>query len=405
MNAVIKTPAAEVLTTSFAVECTRGGLEVVEQWRDEWSLLCADAAEDQPFYRPEWMTAYLKRYSNGSNIWIITARRDGQLCLLLPLLEQVGTFNKVPVRKLHSPVNCFCGRFDAVRVKGTGGDAAVRATWNYLKELAGWDMLQFRYSLEGSTTEQIVAAARADGYLTAKEPDKSNPYIALPNEVDHLKQMPHNSKLRSQLRQLARRLTEKGTVKFSRIDVADQEALDRFYKLEASGWKGKMRTCALYDGSKAFYDEVARAAARSGYFALYTLELDQRLLAAHFSFVHRGRCYSPKVAYDEEFKAYAPGHLIISGILQDCVLRGVHCYDITGEDQPWKMKWATGTRAINHHSVFRGALGRLAHTVRFRLRPTMGRLLRPTQQSACRPTHDSSTYVGFGIHTAFTWAP
>lgn len=353
----------------FAVDCARGGMEVVESCANEWSELCADAVEDQPFYRPEWMIAYLRRYAKTSKIWLLTARQGGRLCLLLVLLEQSGTFSKIPVRKLCSPVNSFSGRFDAVRRRGPEGEKAVAAVWSHLRKLGGWDLLQFRYSPEGSTLERLAAAAQTDGYLTAHEPDKPNPFVELPTDCNALSLMPHNSKLRSQLRQLRSRLSTQGRIRFSRIDSADQKELKRFYDLEASGWKGKIRSCALYDGSKGFYDEIAATAARLGYFALYTLELDDTLLAAHFAFLYRGRCYSPKVAYNENFKAYAPGHLIVADILRDCVGQGVTEYDITGEDHPWKMKWATSTRAIRHHFVFRGALGKLAHTVRFKLRP------------------------------------
>jgi len=355
----------------FVVECARGGLEVVESRAEEWSELCADAAEDQPFYRPEWMIAYLRRYSNPGKIWLLTAKRNGRLCLLLTLIEQLGTFAKVPIRKLCSPVNSFSGRFDAVRRGDPDGDRAIPAVWNHLRNRGGWDLLQFRYSPAGSTLERLAALAQTDGYPTVHECDKPNPLIDLPRQGSALSLMPHNSKLRSQLKQLRSRLSTKGSIRFTRINTADEKALNRFYELEASGWKGKMRTCALFDGSKNFYDEIATNAARLGYFALYTLELDNTLLAAHFAFLYRGRCYSPKVAYNEAFKSYAPGHLIITDILRDCVGSGVTEYDITGEDHPWKMKWATRTRAIQHHFVFRGGLGKLAHMVRFRLGPAL----------------------------------
>jgi len=369
MLSLAEEKTGELPISSFAMECSRGRLEVIDQWADEWRELCADAVEDQPFYRPEWIRAFCRKYLGRSKVCIITAKRDGRLCLLLPLLEQIGTYSKVPIRRLRSPVNGTCGRFDGPRRRGHEGEAAILATWNYLKRFGSWDLIQFRNALEGSTVSRIVAAAEADGFLTTHESDRPNPYVSLPGDLDGLSRMPPNSKLRSQLRQLRRRLAEKGEVKFSRVETSDRRSLDQFYQLEASGWKGKIRSCALYDGSKSFYDDVAEGAARNGYFSLYKLELEDRLLAAHFSFTHGDRCYSPKVAYDEEFKPFAPGHLIVAEILRDCIDRGIRCYDITGQDQPWKLKWATGTRAISHHCIFRGRLARFAHVVQLRLRP------------------------------------
>ena len=363
-------------TSAFEVSASSGGLEVVDGLADEWRDLCAEAVDDQPFYRPEWIRAHIRTFTPGAQVRAITARMDGRLHLVLPLLEERGTFNKIPVRKLRAPVNCHGGRFDAVRSSGLEGDAAIRATWEYLKDLKGWDLLQFGDTPEGSTVSQLARVAAMDGFRTLCVPDRPNPFIPVPADSELLNQLPRNPKLRSQLRQARHRLAEGGQLKLSRVDTADRESLDRFYKLEVSGWKGRAGTAILRNGSLPFYDEMAHAAARFGYFTLYLLEWKGELLAAHFAFTHRDRCYSPIVTYNEDFRQFAPGHLIISEILRDCATRGIHGYDITGQDQPWKMKWTTEARAVNHHFVFRGTLGSLAHTVGCKLRPAISRFLK-----------------------------
>jgi len=361
-------------TETFWVSSERGGIEVIDRWAEEWRSLCVDAVDDQPFYRPEWIRAYFRNFARDKKLRLITTRSGTRLCLLLPLVEELATFSKVPVRRLRSPVNGTCGRFDGVLRTCPEGDAAIRATWEYLQNLDAWDLLQFNNALEGSTISRIAETARANGFPTIRETDRPNPVVSVPSEAPILSQMPPNSKLRSQLRQARRRLGEQGDLKFYRVETADRASLNRFYKLEASGWKGKIRSCALYDGSQPFYDEVAEQAARFGYLSLYMLEFNGKLIASHFSFTHRNRCYSPKVAYDEDFKLYAPGHLIVSEILQDCAARGIRHYDITGQDQSWKMKWTNQTRAVSHCFIFKGPVGRLAYTVGSRLRPRVERL-------------------------------
>jgi len=184
--------------------------------------------------------------------------------------------------------------------------------------------------------------------------------------------MPANSKLRSQLRRARVRLLEQGELKFSRVETADRSQLERFYQLEGSGWKGKAGSAILCNGSRPFYDEVAHAAAGHRYFSLFMLELNGRLLAAHFSFVQNRCCFSPIVAYDEAFRQYAPGHLMVAEIVKDCSERGVESFDITGQDQSWKMKWTSESRAMNNYFVFRGPLGQLAYGVRSGLRSAAG---------------------------------
>jgi CelD/BcsL family acetyltransferase involved in cellulose biosynthesis len=367
----------------MVVTAHRGHAEVIDNLADEWRNLCADAADDQPFYRPEWIRAHLRAFWRDAKVMLIAVRHHGRLRMVLPLVEEKGTVDGVPVRILRAPVNAHGARFDAVCSSGTDGDAALSAAWQFLKDTKIWDMLQFCYAPQGSRVAQLAALAATDGFRSARIPERPNPYVPVPADPELLNRLPPNSKLRSQLRQSRQRLTEHGLLRFRCTETADREALQSFYRLEASGWKGKEGSAILcQEATRNFYDEIATSAARFGYFSLYMMELNDQLLAAHYSFTYCGRCYSPKIAYNESFKQFAPGHLIMTEILQVCALRGIQGFDITGSDDDWKMKWTSQTKAVNDHFVFRGVMGTLAHAVRFRLRPVIARRLRRKPKSA-----------------------
>jgi CelD/BcsL family acetyltransferase involved in cellulose biosynthesis len=386
MITAMNNPTTEVHSSAMIVSSLRGEVEIVDKVADEWRGLCAKAADDQPFYRPEWIRAHIRAFIPNARVMIIMARRGGRLCLLLPLVEEIATFSGVPARRLRAPVNCYAGRFDAVRCAGEDGEAAIQATWKYLEGLAGWDLLQFRDTPGDSTSGRVVAAARASGFRCLRLADNPNPYIAVPSDPKRLKQMPPNSKLRSQLRQARRRLAELGRLNFYRVETADRDAIERFYQLEASGWKGREGSATLSDPKlRRFFDEIAESAARFSYFSLYMLELNGQLLAGHFALTYRGRCYSPIVAFNEDFRQFAPGHLIVSEILHDCAARGIYGYDITGQNQDWKMKWTNEARPVNHHFVFRGPLGALAYAVGTGLKPVVNRLFSGRQENRVKP--------------------
>jgi CelD/BcsL family acetyltransferase involved in cellulose biosynthesis len=369
--------AGEISSERVVVSAHRGGVEVIDKLADEWRDLCAESRDDQPFYRPEWIRAHLRAFVPGAKVLLITARLDQRLCLLLPMIEEKYLFSGLPVRRLRSPVNAHGGRFDGVRSASPESDSAVRATWDFLKGSCSWDLLEFPYAPEGGTIARLIAEAQASGCNTGRVPEKPSPYIPVPKNQELLKQMPPNPKLRSQLRQSRHRLSRRGELRLLRVAIADRNVLDRFYSLEASGWKGQQRSAILSDPrTRQFYDEIAESAARFGYFSLYMLESKGDLLAGHFAFTNRGCCYSPKVAYNENFSQFAPGHLIVSEILEDCSARGIQVFDITGPNDAWKMKWTNHTRPFDRYFVFRRTLlGRLAHVMRFRLRPSVARCL------------------------------
>lgn len=360
---------------SFEVSAQSGGTEVLDRLADEWRALAAQSADDEPFYHPEWIGAIIRTFFPNSRVLVISVRTDGSLKLVLPLLQERAQFFGVPVLRLRSPVNVHSCRFDAVRCASSEGEQAMLAAWRHLKEERAWDLLEFSDIPDESTVEALVGAAQVDGFRTAKVPMRPNPIVG----IEELEKLPRNTRLRGKLRQAHRELSKKGSLRLCRIESANGEVLERFYELEASGWKGR-EGGAIRNEAKArqFYDDIAQIAAQHGYLSLYTLECDGKLLAAHFGLCHKGRYYSPKLAYDESYREWAVGHLIVSEILRECAVRGIHTYDITGPDDEWKMKWTDQVRRRSMYFVFRdNALGSLAYALRFRLRPAIKRLLRP----------------------------
>jgi CelD/BcsL family acetyltransferase involved in cellulose biosynthesis len=375
MNAILAQPPVSVAHQPV-VQTERGGADLVDRLLVDWRRLCEEAEDDQPFYRPEWIRAYLHAFAPRAHILLITVRMSGRLRLVLPLIEEKGTFCKVPVRKLRAPVNHHACRFDAILSAGPEGEAAIQAVREHLKQIHGWDVLQLRDALEGSAASRLAAAARADGFRTLEIKDNPSPYVSVPADAGLRKQLPVNARLRRQLRQIRREIASQGlSLKFRRIETLDADALNRFFELESSGWKGTERSSILLQGNRVFFQEIAAAAVRFGYFTLYMLELDGRLIASQFGFTHRARYYSVVVAYDEAFKQFSPGHLIIEEILNDCAGRGIHVYDMTGQNQEWKMKWTTQVHPLSHHFIFNGPWGRLTYALATGVAPKFACLL------------------------------
>ena len=370
-------PLAAPGLLSPLVHTQRGGVEIIDRLADEWRNLCTEAENDQPFFHPEWIRAYIRAFAPHASLLLITVRVQGRLCLVLPLVEERCRFNGVPLQRLRAPVNAHPGRFDFVCSPGLDGETAVVAAWEHLKKLEGWNLLELRDIPAGGAAGRLAAVARADGFDAVEVPELPNPYIPITHKPEMGKVLPRSSRLRTKLRQARRELVAQGALEFRCVETANKNDLQRFYQLEASGWKGRERSAInSAPSTRKFYDEIAESAARFGYLALYFLEWNGELLAAHFALLYRGRCYSPKVAYNEKFDRFAPGHLIVEEILRDCAARGMKVFDITGPDDEWKVKWTAEARPVSHHYIFKGMLGRLARDVRFRIRPVLGRLLR-----------------------------
>lgn len=369
----------EPLSDAFVIEasCHHGGVEILDRWAEPWRELCSEAVDDQPFYRPEWIAAHIRSFTPQAKVLLLTVAAGGRLELVLPLLEERAWFCGLPVRRLRAPVNGHSCRFDAVRRRGMDGHRTIEAAWNCLQKSPDWDFLEFEGVPVPGTLSSLVDAAKRDGFLTGEIVMSPNPYLPIPSDPVALRELPVNKKLRSQLRGIHHQMMEKGELRLRCMNTADRDALQKFYALEAAGWKGASGTAiATSAPCRRFYDEIAHWAGSLGLLSIYRLEWNDQLLAAHFGLTYNGRYCSPKIAYDEAFGKWAPGHLIVGEILRDCAARGIVEYDITGQNDDWKRKWSGRTRAQSLYYIFRkGIWGSLLHRMRFQIRPAVKHVL------------------------------
>jgi len=121
---------------------------------------------------------------------------------------------------------------------------------------------------------------------------------------------------------------------------------------------------------------------------MYFLELDDAIIAAHLGLTYGGRYYPIKVAYDERYSGYGPGHLIIGRVLEDCLQRGLSRFDCLGEWTNAKAKWTSHVRPHTSCCIFRNtAAGHVllaqAH-LRRNLHQTVRRVVAATRSHVAR---------------------
>jgi CelD/BcsL family acetyltransferase involved in cellulose biosynthesis len=366
--------------SSVCVNAETGGVEIIESLAEEWRRLCEDGLCDEPFYRPEWVAAYIRAFAPQAKVVVVTARVEGELRAILPLIEERALFCGVPVKKLRCAANVHSCRFDMVCARHGKGEAAVQAIWKFLAAHSGWDVIQLSDVPEGAVLNIFVAAARLDGFPVERHVSMSSPYLPL-TDLDETKDplaLQSSANFRSIVRRRGRQLKAQGDVLLRRVTKADPQELQSFYDLERSGWKGKEGTAiACSEQTRQFYDEIARNGERFGYLSLFFLDFNGLPIAAQFGLTHAGRYFMPKLAFDENYRKCGPGHLLIYEIMRDCVQNAIHEYDFTGPWAEYKAKWTSINRPHFTVWIFRKSIaGRLLHTLKFTLEANARKILR-----------------------------
>jgi CelD/BcsL family acetyltransferase involved in cellulose biosynthesis len=353
------------------VESFTGGPEVLDQVSDEWTRLL-EAGDGGSFYwRPEWISAFLRANSPQTSVLLYVVKRASRICGLLPFIQVNRRFAGLPARRLIAPLTTVGATVD-LAANPPELIETVEALWRSLRADRIWDVLELPSVLESAALNQLVAAARNDGYFTGSWKQPVIAYFTIPqgdNAKSVLHKYPRHPKLRSKVRQKEAKLMALGNVRLVRTDTNSAEKLQCFYQMEAAGWKGREGSAIISDPrSQKFFDEVVHQAEKSGNLCLYTLELDRKPIAAHIGFTYRGRYWAVKSTYDEQYRDYAPGHLIVKAILQDCSERGVGEY-VMGIREDWKMEWTEHVRTRTYQCIFnRGTWPALLYALRFPVR-------------------------------------
>ena len=354
-------------SAQYSIRVQTGGIELLEALAAEWERIAEEDAAGEAFYRPEWPHAFLRAFTPSAKLVVVSAWSGSDLRAVLPLIRVTSFLIGLPVRKLVGVANIHCCRLGLALAPHEEREQLLRAMWDEVKSLPGWDLLDFDYVLEANGVDKFSQCAVSDSYPVSRIRAWQSLHLSFnvaQGETPWLDGT--RPKFRSNLRRARRQLEERGKVTTSHFDMADATALEKFYQLEASGWKGKQGTAIACDPrTRQFYDDVAQASARARVLALDFLELDGKPIAAHFAFQFHGRYCLAKAAYDETYQRYGPGQLLVHEVLSQSRERGIRELDFVGPATWDESRWGSERRTHFQILIFRnGWYGFVLHRVR-----------------------------------------
>jgi CelD/BcsL family acetyltransferase involved in cellulose biosynthesis len=307
-----------------------GGLAVSLPGAGEWDEL-ADSAQAPPFLRPGWIAAWLRAFGGGE-LQTIEVRRGGELAAILPMVQQRG--------RLRAPANWHTPMFGPL---GTDPEARLEVVARAFEQPA--PVIEMNL-VEGDDKEleSIARAAREAGRSTLARCVANSPYIPLESDfAEYERGLSRNR--RKALRRHRRKLEDEGAVQFEVHDGrTDLDGLiAEVFAVEAAGWKGRNGTAmSSHPQTARFYTDVARWAADRGWLRLALLRLDGRPIACDFALEQGGVWYTLKAGYNEEFRSFGPGALLLADEIAHCCEQpGLSRMDLLGHADPFKASWTT----------------------------------------------------------------
>jgi CelD/BcsL family acetyltransferase involved in cellulose biosynthesis len=291
----------------------------------EWEALAREASEDNPFYEHWMLLPAIECLGEASGVEVLFVYQETKLVALFPL-QKVNKIRGVPLPHyrlwfhrhcyLSSPLirrgqesEALQALFDWLKSKRraalawnwAGADGPIFTAFEALSQRHGWVVYRSGY-------ERAVLRDRAggEGYITATI----------------------SGRHRRDFTRLEKRLAETDEVSYRLADgqMETQAWLEKFFELEASGWKGREGTAMKCDpGDREFMARIVESARALGKARLSLLSAGDTALAAKCEFVTNKSCFSFKVGFDEKYAKSRPGILLEFWLLRqmgqlDCKL-------------------------------------------------------------------------------------
>lgn len=367
-------------TESLERASLRGDSTALQALGCEWNELFAALPEPEPFTRFDWFVAYALAFERQSTLHIVTVRDETTLRGALPLVEQPTCFGVIPARTLRSLSGKHSCRFDLLASASNESDI-VKCIWQTLRANPWWDAIEVLDVPEDSTFCRVAALASAEDFPVAVWPTLLSPYLQIATDgTDPFAHCPpKHRRTRRRIENAFAKLNTKGTISVEVSTQGDTATLERFLALEAAGWKGKNKSAIQCSPRTVeFYRQIYERFSKTGSLLLYTLRSGAHVVAMEFGIIESQRYFSPKVAYDEQFSSYSPGHILTKLIIEDLATRGISRYDFLGARGRHKTIWTEHVRSHRHMLIFRPTI---AGRMRFRFITQVAMNLRRLRRS------------------------
>jgi CelD/BcsL family acetyltransferase involved in cellulose biosynthesis len=178
---------------------------------------------------------------------------------------------------------------------------------------------------------------------------------------------------RKKLRRQHRRMSELGDTRFlcNPPGEALRRTVDGLLDLKRMQY---MRTWGrdflAKPGINCFYREMSQPERLGRISQLSGLMCGDDLVSAHLGFTGRNRFHYVMPAYDIQFRALAPGCLLLDHLMMQCRDAGYEVFDLGEGEHPYKGKWVTHRvplRSYQRAVTFAGSLYLQANRIRRRL--------------------------------------
>ena len=320
--------------------------------KDDWdNLVRSNPETDMPFYSWDWFYRSYLHFGKpeGMELFVITVRDGEQLVGILPLVRSGRKSAGLTYRIL-----CVCNvgmmpRNTFYCDPHRDQEAVFRAAWDHLfANRSSWEMVEWGNVPDASSFHHFVLKGEhSTKFALIQNRGFVAPFIELTGTLEDYLNSLHKG-ARKDIRHHVKHFSESGSSRSVRFFEKPDEMLEGLTHLEtvhSNSWKGS------YDNPHypLFYQEVTPVLAERGEGKIAIVFLDEVPIGASYMLCKNGVYYGCIRDYDQRYKEYAPGILLLHDQLKHLLQEGGRIFDFCGTTYKHKEKFGTGH---HDHSTF-----------------------------------------------------
>jgi CelD/BcsL family acetyltransferase involved in cellulose biosynthesis len=332
-----------------------------------------------PFYSWDWFYHSWIHFAkpDGQELFVVAVYDENKLIGILPLVRRMRKSSGISYRLLSF---CNVGMMPRNTLYSDSHhepETVYHAAWNHLfANRPHWDMLELANIPDTSPFHKfILDSDHAKGYALIQNKGFIAPYIELTGTLeDYLKSLSKGT--RKDLRKHVEHFEKSDSshsVRFYEKPEEIAEGLKHLDTVHSNSWKGDYSSAHF----PQFYQEVTPLLATRGEVKVVIAFLDDVPIGAGYMLCKNGVYYGCIRDYDQKYKEYAPGILLLDYQLEHLLHEGGKIFDFCGTSYDHKEKFGTGH---NNHSTFQichsGLKSRLVYSAKTFWLPLFRKMMR-----------------------------
>lgn len=320
--------------------------ESLEKLEKSWDLLCeAVNATATIFSSFTWYKNWWLFYGERARLFLFTMWDGDKLVGIAPLMRNKSSLHKLPVKML-----CFIQNNQSLHndfiVLQEFREVFIKSMLHSIFERSQlWDVAYFRNIPVESKNYQTFAALLdiEQKRWEQKSTPFDSPFLVTQGENWNQYFATRSRLTRKNLNHITNKIHKAGCASVKNITTLEEflACKEELFEVAQNSWAEKAGDSIGSLRNREFFTSLAADAAEKGCLSIWTLYLDEKMIALEFHLKAYGREHALRGHYHSDFAELSPGTYLEMMILKHRFNEnsGAGIYDFCGAFDSYKKKW------------------------------------------------------------------